>query len=375
MLKMGQPSDGFARTAIVLLLVILGLWVGYDYLQLALHTQTEPRAVTARGDLSAMEETAVSVFERTAPSVVFVTTVERTRSSVFGGGPARVGTGSGFVWDKAGHIVTNDHVVAGADQVGVRFGAGDLLRAEIIGSAPDYDLAVLRVRGANRTYQPVPLGSSAGLRVGQTVFAIGNPYGLSRTLTQGLVSAVERRLPTSGGREVRGVIQTDAAINPGNSGGPLLDSAGRLIGVNTAIISGSGSFAGIGFAVPVDIVNRVVSTLIREGEVPRPGIGIIALSETMAARLDVDGVVIADVMPGSPAAGANLQGLDARAGRLGDVITHANGKRVHSVADLAVQLQEVGVGNEATLRVTRHGQSRTVRLPVVDMGAIAAGAE
>lgn len=371
----GALSEGFVRTAVVVLLVILTLWVGYDYLQLALYSQTEPRAVTARGDLSAMEETAISVFERTAPSVVFVTTVERTRSSVLGAGPARVGTGSGFVWDKAGHIVTNDHVVAGADQVGVRFGAGDLLRAEIIGSAPDYDLAVLRVRGANRTYQPVPLGSSADLQVGQTVFAIGNPYGLSRTLTQGLVSAVERRLPTSGGREVRGVIQTDAAINPGNSGGPLLDSAGRLIGVNTAIISGSGSFAGIGFAVPVDIVNRVVSTLIREGNVPRPGIGIIALSETMAARLDVDGVVIADVMPGSPAAGANLQGIDARAGRLGDVITHANGRRVHSVADLAAQLQEVGVGNETTLRVTRRGQSRTVRLTVVDIGTITAGPE
>jgi 2-alkenal reductase len=357
----------FLRGVVIVLVATLAAWVGYDYLQLVLHGDGEPRTVEARGELAAMEETAIQVFQAAGPSVVFVTTLDARRRGLFGQGVAELGMGSGFVWDQAGHIVTNHHVVKDTDEIAVRFGEEGRARATVVGSAPDYDLAVLRVQGGNRTYRPLPLGSSQELRVGQMVFAIGSPFGLSRTLTQGLVSALERRLPTASGREIRGVIQTDAAINPGNSGGPLLDSAGRLIGVTTAIVSGSGAFAGVGFAVPVDVVNRVVSQLIQEGSVARPGIGIAALGEAMTARLDVDGVVVAEVRQGTPAAEAGLEGLDPQAGELGDVITHAEGERVRSVADLAAALEGVGIGNEATLKVQRQGDTRTVNVKVVDI--------
>ncbi|MEA3642957.1 MAG: trypsin-like peptidase domain-containing protein [Lamprobacter sp.] len=358
-------DTAFLRGVLVALLVLLAAWVGYDYVQLALYEQSTPREVEARGDLAGMEKTAIQVFERVSPSVVFVTTVAQARPSLFARSETQLGMGSGFVWDGAGHIVTNHHVIDDADHIAVRFGLEGRERASLVGSAPDYDLAVLRVRAGNRLFQPVSVGSAEELRVGQTVFAIGSPFGLSRTLTQGIVSALERRLPTASGREVRGVIQTDAAINPGNSGGPLLDSAGRLIGVNTAIVSGSGAFAGVGFAVPVDVVNRVVSEIIREGSVARPG--IVALTEAMTARLDVDGVVIAAVQPGSPAARAGLEGINQRAGRLGDVITHAEGKQVQSVADLAAILDEVGIGNEATLKVQHGGRTRKVQVTVVNI--------
>jgi 2-alkenal reductase len=275
-------NERFLRGVMLAFLALFALWVAYDYVQLALFTANGERSVAPRGELAAMERSAIEVFEAVAPSVVFVTAVEQAGPHFFGHAGAELSMGSGFVWEAAGHIVTNYDVIRGADRIGVRFGAGDMERAVVVGSAPDYDLAVWRVRGAHRTYRSVPVGSSADLRVGQTVFAIGNPYGLSGTLTQGLVSALHRRLPSAGGREIRVLIQTDAAINPGNSGGPLLDSAGRLIGVNTAIVSETGTFAGVGFAVPVDLVNRVVATLIGEGRVPRAGIGITALGEEVA---------------------------------------------------------------------------------------------
>jgi 2-alkenal reductase len=199
------------------------------------------------------------------------------------------------------------------------------------------------------------------------VFAIGNPFGLSRTLTQGLVSAVERQLPTASGREIRGVIQTDASINPGNSGGPLLDSAGRLIGVNTAILSPTGNFAGIGFAVPVDVVSRVVSMLIRYGYMPRPGIGISALNERIAAHLGTDGIVVASVVPGSPAARAGIAGIDAPAGRMGDVITHADGRAVGTVEELVTIIDAVGIGGTIRLRAERDGRGRTIEVEVADL--------
>jgi 2-alkenal reductase len=272
------------------------------------------------------------------------------------------------VWDRAGHIVTNHHVVENADRIVVRFGSERMRSATVVGSAPDYDLAVLRVRGAHRTFTPVPVGEAEGLRVGQSVFAIGNPFGLSGTLTTGVVSALGRRLPTSSGREIRGMIQTDAAINPGNSGGPLLDSAGRLIGVNTAIVSGSGAFSGVGFAVPIDVVNRVVPLLIRDGTVPRPGIGIVSLSEEVTARMGISGVVVAEVLRGSPAEAAGLRGIDTRAQELGDVITHVDGVPVGSVADLAAELESAGIGARVDLQVERDGRTRRVEVDVVDIG-------
>jgi 2-alkenal reductase len=362
-------TERFVRLALISMLLLLGTMIGYDYVQLFLFSERDPRAVTPRAGLTDMEQNAIQVFEKIAPSVVFVTTIE---PSGFGElADPKHGMGSGFIWDGAGHIVTNHHVVQGATQIDVRFSTGDIHQATLVGTAPDYELAVLRVQARNRLYYPVPLGSSADLRVGQAVFAIGNPYGLSRSFTQGLVSAVERRLPTAEGREIEGIIQTDAALNPGNSGGPLLDSAGRLIGVNTAIVSGTGAFAGVGFAVPVDVVNHVVSTLIRDGSMPRPGIGISALNEYATAQLNEDGVVVVEVVPGSPAAEAGLQGMDMHGGHLGDVIMYAENKRVQRVAELAAVFQEVGVGRRVTLHVRRQGRSRFIEVQVIDIGKVA----
>jgi 2-alkenal reductase len=362
-------KDRVIGWALLIFALAVAGWVFFDYVQLAAYSATQLRPVTPRGNLMQSEETAIQIFQRISGSVAFVSTLQQVNRITPEASTERIGTGSGFVWDAAGHIVTNYHVIQGAERIAVRFGQGALHRAELVGTAPYYDLAVLRIQGGHQLYAPVPLGSSSDLEVGQAVYAIGNPFGLSRTLTHGLVSALKRRLPTRGGREIQGVIQTDAPINPGNSGGPLLDSAGRLIGVNTAILSRSGASDGVGFAVPVDLVNRVVTALIREGRVPTPGIGIAALSEELAAHLDVNGVVVAAVAPDSPAAKAGLQGIDTNTGEIGDVITQVNGAPVDSVADLASDLDKIGIGNQAVLGVERNGSTRTVRVRVVDITA------
>ena len=208
------------------------------------------------------------------------------------------------------------------------------------------------------------------MQVGQAAFAIGNPYGLEQTLTSGIISALGRRLPTSAAYEVGGVIQTDAAVNPGNSGGPLLDSAGRLIGVNSAIISGSGASAGIGFAIPVDTVNRIAAELIRQGHVPTAGIGIVAARESTATQLGIDGIVIVRVLPDSPAAKAGLVSAASTGGAVADVILAANGNPVHNISELAAILQQIGIGNTVRLSVLRDGQVRTIDVTVADVSAL-----
>jgi S1-C subfamily serine protease len=263
--------------------------------------------------------------------------------------------------------VTNSHVVQGTSEVVVRFASGETVRAAAVGAAPNYDLAVLRLVHAPRRPAPIAIGTSSDLKVGQWAFAIGNPFGLDQSLTTGVISALKRRLPTSGGREITNVIQTDAAINPGNSGGPLLDSGGRLIGVNTAIISPSGTSAGIGFAIPVDVVNRIVPELIRSGRVPTPGIGIVAANESVATRLGAEGVVIVRTQPGTPAERAGLRGLDLNSGTLGDVVVAINGQPVHRLPDLTGQLEQVGVGKSVELTVRREGSTRTVTIEVADV--------
>jgi 2-alkenal reductase len=260
-------------------------------------------------------------------------------------------------------------VIEGATRVRVRLDSGAAIDAKVIGSAPDQDLAVVQLAETRETLHAIPIGSSSDLKIGQSVFAIGNPFGLNRSLTTGIISALDRRLPTASNREVAGAIQIDAAINPGNSGGPLLDSSGRLIGVTTAILSETGSFAGVGFAVPVDVVNRIVPGLIRDGRVPRPGIGIMAAPEEVTARLGVVGVVVAQVQPRSPAVEAGLQGINRATGALGDVITHVNGHAVQSIADLAAQLERIGIGNRAELTVVRDGRIRTVSVGVLDIAS------
>jgi 2-alkenal reductase len=328
----------------------------------------EARVPMGNTTLTDWEKGTISLFQSAAPSVAYITT-ETRRFNPFVGVVGQKGAGSGFVWDNAGHIVTNYHVIEGATTVFVALDAGEPHEARVVGGAPDYDVAVVKLRDVPNNLKPLPLGVSKELRVGQATFAIGNPFGLSRTLTTGIISALERKLPTSGGREVRGVIQTDAAINPGNSGGPLLDSSGRLIGVTTAILSESGAFAGIGFAIPVDLVNRVVPQLIKSGRAARAGVGIVAADERVAGQLGVRGVPVLAVAPDSPAYAAGLRGFDRATGQPGDIIVAANGKAIESVADLATVLDDVGVGGNVTLTLQRADKSRRdIQTRVIDVG-------
>ncbi len=345
--------------AVIWLLILATIYIGDRFVRDVFLTDDAPRAVTPRGDLAAFEKSTVTLFEEASPSVVYIFTQNS--------GSRGSGAGSGLVWDRAGHVVTNFHVVQGADAVRVRLDDGEAVQAAVIGTAPDYDLAVVRLRETRGRIRPIPIGTSGDLKVGQSVFAIGNPFGLSRTLTTGVISALNRRLPTANDREVRGVIQTDAAINPGNSGGPLLDSAGRLIGVNTAILSDTGASSGIGFAVPVDIVNRIVPRLVRDGAVPRPGIGIVVMREDSAARLGVAGLVVSRVLPGSEAEKAGLRAADLERQLLGDVIVRVNGVAVRSVSEFAAELAQAGIGAQVELTVVNRGRQRSVWVTVMDI--------
>jgi S1-C subfamily serine protease len=226
-----------------------------------------PRTITPRGDLAADEQTTIRLFENARGSVVSISTAQLVQD-VWSQNVYAVprGTGSGIIWDDDGHVLTNFHVIQGASEATIRLSDGRKFRASLVGASPEHDIAVLKIPVAFRRPPPIPIGTSHDLKVGQHVFAIGNPFGLDWTLTTGIVSALDRTLRSeSGGNPVQHLIQTDAAINPGNSGGPLLDSSGRLIGMNTAIYSPSGASAGIGFAVPVDTIDAVVPQLIRGG--------------------------------------------------------------------------------------------------------------
>jgi 2-alkenal reductase len=326
-----------------------------------------PLPATAQA-LDALEREIVALFERAAPSVVSIS-IPRAQSPQ---GRVRQAdaAGSGVVWDREGHIVTNAHVLEGAFEgraPTVIFDGTRRFQARVVGMAPEFDLAVIRVDGPVGELRPVERGAAQGLRVGQIVFAIGNPFGLDRSLSQGIISALDRRLPTAAGREVAGVIQTDAAINPGNSGGPLLDSRGRMIGVNTAILSRSGQSAGVGFAVPMDVVARVVPALVRDGRVPRAGIGVVIAAEDEAARLGAEGAVIVQVAPNTPAARVGLRAFDQENRRFGDVIAAIDGRPVRNVPDLSAAFERAGVGNRATLELRRDGQRMLVSVEIVDL--------
>src|ERR1700726_4219980 len=356
-------SQRITNLLIIALLIILGVYVAQPQIDRWLYSASTPRTVAPRGNLSDLERSTIELFQRVSPSVVQVVgRAAGSESSPMEGEGVAAQTGTGFVWDPAGHVVTNNHVVQGTDEIAVRFDSGQVMRAQVVGTAPNYDLAVLRVESTRGLPAPITIGTSDDLKVGQSVFAIGNPFGLDESLTTGVISALKRRLPTSGGREIGNVIQTDAAINPGNSGGPLLDSAGRLIGVNTAIISPSGTSAGIGFAIPIDVVNRVVPEIISKGYVPTPGIGIVAANEALATRSGIEGIAIARTVPGSSAEQAGLRGMEANTRALGDVIVGVNGKPVRRLADLTDELERVGVGNKVTLSVKRDGQERSVEV-------------
>jgi 2-alkenal reductase len=356
--------DWFWRATAIVAIILCGVLIAERNIRTYLLAETAPRPVEIRGELGSDEQRAASIFRAVAPSVVSIVARQTGRRLDREG--SGEGTGSGFFWDRAGHIVTNNHVIDGASDVAAVLDGGRTIPARVIGRAPWADLAVIRLTTVPDDVAPIAVGRSADLIVGQSVFAIGNPFGLARTLTGGIISALDRELPSPTGRIVAGVIQTDAAINPGNSGGPLVDSAGRLIGVNTAIIAPSGAFAGIGFAIPVDTVNRIVPALIRDGRAPLPGIGIVAVPEELALRAGLTGVVISSVRPGSTADRAGLTGIDER-GQLGDVIVAVAGKRVSGVGELALALEAIGIGNPARLSVLRGNSRREVEVPVQDI--------
>ncbi|WP_319239110.1 trypsin-like peptidase domain-containing protein [uncultured Propionivibrio sp.] len=328
-----------------------------------------PRPVTPRGELTSDERSTIDLFERSRESVVFITTRSQVRDfwtrNVYS---VPRGTGSGFIWDEAGHVITNFHVIENASEAIVKLADGREFKASLVGASRAHDLAVLRIGVAARRPAPVPIGTSHDLRVGQKVLAIGNPFGLDWTLTTGIVSALDRSLSGDDGYTINHLIQTDAAINPGNSGGPLLDSAGRLIGVNTAIYSPSGSSAGIGFAVPVDTVNRVVPQLIRSGKYTRPSLGVELdedLNRRLSRLLEVSGVVVLRVGTGTPAANAGLKGLTIlRNGDVtaGDIITAVEGKPVDSVGKLLARLDDFRVGDTVRISVLRNGKTIELRL-------------
>jgi len=321
--------------------------------------------------VSAEEKRDVEVFRRARASVVFITSLALRRSPLsFDVQQIPQGAGSGFVWDQDGHIVTNFHVTQQGDAFSVTLADQSEWEAKVAGAAPDKDVAVLRIKAPREKLLPLVRGNSQGLVVGQRVLAVGNPFGLDHSLTTGVVSALGRELRSPNGRRIRDVIQTDAAINPGNSGGPLLDSSGRLVGVNTAIFSPSGAFSGIGFAVPVDTVSRLVPQLIAKGRIATAGIGVTLIPTRYNAQLGVDGVAIAEVLPDSPAARAGLQGAQSTRARrvvLGDRIVAIDGKPVKSEDDLRDAFEGAGVGGAVTLTVVRGRERRDVKVSLISI--------
>lgn len=356
--------------ALALILAAAGLWRFFVPSDLrGVSPSDGQRLVTPRGELAGDERSTIELFEKSRGSVVFISTsalVEDVWSRNVFSTPR--GSGSGFIWDGAGHVVTNFHVIAGASEAMVQLADGRKYRASLVGASPQHDLAVLRIGVSFRRPAPVPIASSEDLKVGQKVFAIGNPFGLDWTLTTGIVSALDRSLPSeNGGPDIEHLIQTDAAINPGNSGGPLLDSSGRLIGINTAIYSPSGASAGIGFAVPVDTVARVVPQLVKTGRYVRASLGVIA-DEQVNSRLEEltgrDGVFILEVQPGSAAAKAGLTGIARGPEGMvpGDVIVALDGKKVGSLGELLARLDEHRVGDSVRLTIEKNGITREAAL-------------
>ncbi len=343
-------------------------------------SELEQRTVTPRGDLADSEKATIELFRKASPSVVFVTTKQLVRKrSFFRDRTVEVpsGTGSGFVWNKAGYVVTNHHVIKdvvaslgrGKDsRVYITLKDGNPLPARIVDFNADFDIAVLKIEVPPQRLDPIVIGQSEDLVVGQKVFAIGNPFGLDHTLTTGVISALNRQIRSDQGSVIQGAIQTDAAINPGNSGGPLLDSAGRLIGVNTAIYSPSGAYAGIGFAIPVDTVKAVVPNLIG---IPRPGLGVRAVAVRMPGDSGtIEGLLVSGFTPGSGAERAGLQASDidlyrGEIRRAGDLVLAVDGTRTMDINDISKALQKHKAGDKVSVEVLRDGKKLTLEVQLI----------
>ena len=320
------------------------------------------------------EAATIKLFEEATPSVCFITTISVSQDYwTRNVEEIPSGAGSGFIWDKEGHIITNFHVIQGGDRATVTLSNRKTYNAKVVGAAPEKDLAVLKIDAPADALKPIPIGTSHDLKVGQAAFAIGNPFGLDQTLTTGVISALGREIKSVSGRAIRDVIQTDAAINPGNSGGPLLDSNGRLIGVNTQIYSPSGASAGIGFSIPVDEVNWVVPDLIRYGEVRRPVLGVSILPAQYSEGMGVEGIMIAEVVKGGPAEKAGLKAItqDGRGNfTKGDVIKAVNSVKVVNYNDLVLALEKYKPGEKVNLTIERNGSDKKIEIVLASSGEI-----
>ncbi len=359
----GPQTSSVNASLVAVLLIVVAAFMVKDAFYGLLRRQAAVRAITPRGELAADETTTISIFQNSSPGVVHITSIAlagRRDGISMNLQEIPQGTGTGFVWDDLGHIVTNFHVIQEGQRARVTLSNGTVLDADLVGFDRDKDLAVLKVKPGSIVLTPLPLGTSADLQVGQKVFAIGNPFGLDQSLTTGVISALGREIEGASGRPIENVIQTDAAINPGNSGGPLIDSSGRVIGVNTAIYSPSGAYAGIGFAVPIDIINHVVPQLIENGRVERAGLGVGLIADSLARRLGVPkGVLIGRVSPESAAAIAGVRASrfsDDGAVVLGDVITSVGGRKIEKSIDLLKALDGRKIGETVELEVLRDGK-------------------
>jgi S1-C subfamily serine protease len=352
-----------------LVIGVLGFWGGVAWkngdtneVQPVATANTKP----PRTDLNAGEQATIGLFEKAAPAVVFITT-SVLQQNYFTRDVTEIpsGSGSGFIWDKKGHIITNYHVIKNARKAKVTLADQTSWDADLVGYAPEKDLAVLRISAPADKLTALPVGSSDNLKVGQSVYAIGNPFGLDQTLTTGIISALGREIESQLGTPIKDVIQTDAAINPGNSGGPLLDSSGRLIGVNTAIYSPSGAYAGIGFSIPSDVVNWVIPELVQFGKIQRPSLGVELLPPNQIRNLRISGVVIAGVSPGGGAETAGLKGLTRdRYGnwQIGDVLTGINNEKITSTNDLILALEKFKPGDVVKVKFLRDGDEMVVNV-------------
>jgi S1-C subfamily serine protease len=318
-------------------------------------------------DLLDDEKRVINIYHNSVSSVVNVSNIRISDNFFYGKTEVPQGSGTGFVWDDQGHIVTNFHVVQGGNSFVITFhNDKKQYKADVVGVAPKKDVAVLKLKELPKNLNPIEVGSSKNLLVGQMVLALGNPFGLDHSISKGIISALGRKIQGIGGVKINDMIQTDAAINQGNSGGPLLNSKGQLIGMNTMIFSTSGSNAGLGFAVPVDTVKRYVPQLIEHGKVIRPGLGIGILEEHIRERYVGDkGAAISFVDPDGAAAKAGLRGMMRdNVGRIyiGDVMTKIDGSEVNNLDDIYQKLEEYKIGDTIEIEYLRDNKKKTTKL-------------
>lgn len=358
------------RILLLIIVLFMGFWMGVSWKNsdaasgepsadttLVQKSQVAPVTAESRTDLKKEELETIRLFENATSSVTYITTINRrmdywTRNIY----EIPSGTGSGFIWDSEGHIVTNYHVIKDGDLAQVTLSDRSTWDAKVVGVAPEKDLAVLKIDAPKQLMKPLPVGASNNLLVGQNVYAIGNPFGLDQTLTTGIISALGREIKSVAGIPIKEVIQTDAAINPGNSGGPLLDSSGKLIGVNTAIYSPSGAYAGIGFSIPVDVLAWVIPELINYGKIKRPSLGIEMATAQQASQLGIEGALILGVTENGAADKAGIQPTYRnRYGRieLGDIIIGIDDFEVSSPGDMVLILENYQPGDKVRVKIKR----------------------